>query len=318
MLDTNYIETLLKGMDGLEFQKYCVNFLRKKYGGAFQEVAAMGPLGDGGKDGYVFETREYFAISSWSRNIAFKINSDFKNCMDKNLEVKKFIFVTNRKIGPKECDIMDKIRLEYADIKIETFSHRDIAIELIKFPEREVMAILGKQVPFFDDRTIYFEECMEKQITFTLWDSIKDSMHLYLSSTVFIAIFCVLFFFVESDWAKTLCFVLIACLMLLYMHYNIESLRNYKYAHKILYFLFSDKFRLRDEVILDEETHITVRRNSAWNYTINKRSIDCIKRGCNSKVFIYTNEDGSLIGRCDKDKINHIYRVDNNFYGEVL
>jgi hypothetical protein len=29
MLDTEYIETVLKGKDGLEFQKYCVNFLKK-------------------------------------------------------------------------------------------------------------------------------------------------------------------------------------------------------------------------------------------------------------------------------------------------
>jgi hypothetical protein len=52
----------------------------------------MGPLGDGGKDGYVFETREYFAMSTWSENIAAKINNDFKNCVDKNLEVKKVHF----------------------------------------------------------------------------------------------------------------------------------------------------------------------------------------------------------------------------------
>lgn len=43
MLDTEYIETVLKGKDGFEFQKYCENYLRKKYGGAFQEVAEKAP-----------------------------------------------------------------------------------------------------------------------------------------------------------------------------------------------------------------------------------------------------------------------------------
>jgi hypothetical protein len=318
MLDTEYIENVLKGKDGLEFQKYCVNFLRKKYGGAFQEVESMGPLGDGGKDGYVFETREYFAMSSWSENIATKIRNDFNNCLAKNLEVKKFIFVTNRKIGPKECDIMDEIRLQYPDIKIEVLSHKDIAKDLINYSQREVLAMLGKPVPFFDDKTVYFEECLERQVTFTLWESVKDSMHLYIIWIIFVGLFAVSFFLVEANWGKTLCFVVISGLMLVYMHYNIDSLRNYKYAHKILYLLLFDKLRILDEVVLDEGTHLTIRRNSVWNFTINRRSVDCTKRGCTGKVFLTNQEDGTLVGRCEKDKINHIYKVDKNFYGELL
>lgn len=42
MLDTEYIEIILKGKEGLEFQKYSESFLRKKYGGDFQEVGVKG------------------------------------------------------------------------------------------------------------------------------------------------------------------------------------------------------------------------------------------------------------------------------------
>lgn len=318
MLDTEYIENILKGKDGLEFQKCGANYLRKKYGGAFQEVASMGPLGDGGKDGYVLETREYFAMSTWSDNIATKIKNDYKNCMDKNLEVKKFIFVTNRKIGPKECDVIDELKLGNQDIKIETLSHRDIAKALIEYPQREVLAILGKPVSFYDDKTVYFEECSEKQRTFTLWESIKDSTHVYLTGVVFLTLFCVTFFYFRSDWAKTICIFVIMALMCLYMLLNMNSLRKYKYAHKILYLMVTGRLQVHNEVLLDEDTHLTIRRNSVWNFTVNQRSINCIKRGCHGKVFLNTQEDGSLIGKCEKDKINHTYRVDNNFYGELL
>lgn len=294
MLDIEYIENILKGKDGLEFQKCCANYFRKRYGGTFQEVASMGQLGDGGKDGYVFETREYFAMSTWSDNIATKIKNDYKNCMDKNLEVKKFIFVTNRKIGPKECDVIDELKLGNQDIKIETLSHRDIAKELIDYPHREVLAILGKPISFYDDKTVSYEEFKEKQITFTLWESIKDSMHLYLATLIFVGVFCGSFFYVTGAWAKTILFIAIASLMLVYMHYNIDSLRKYKYAHKILYLLLTDKLRIHDEVLLGEGRHLTIRRNSAWSFTLNKRSINCIKRGCNGKVFLHTQEEGAL------------------------
>jgi len=318
MLDIEYIENILKGKDGLEFQKCGANYLRKKYGGAFQEVSSMGPLGDGGKDGYVLETREYFAMSTWSDNIATKIKNDYKNCIDKNLEVKKFIFVTNRKIGPKECDVIDKLNLGNHDIKIETLSHRDMAKALIEYPQREVLAILGKPVSFYDEKTVYFEECMDRQLTFTLWESIKDSMHVYLATVFFVVVFCTSFFYVKAEWAKTLCFIVVAALMCLYMLLNINSLRKYKYAHKILYLMVTGKLQPQNEVLLNEGRHLTIKRNSTWNFTINKRSINCIKRGCSSKVFLYTQEDGTMIGRCEKDKLNHTYRVDNNFYGELL
>lgn len=318
MLDTEYIETVLKGKDGFEFQKYCENYLRKKYGGVFQIVASKGRLGDGGKDGYVSDTKEYFAMSTQSARIATKIKKDFKNCMDYNLDVKRFIFVTNRETGPKECEAIDELKMQHPDIGIEILSHRDIAKELIHYPQREVLAILGKPVPFFEDKTVYFAACAEKQKTFTLLESIKDSMHSYLATIIFTGIFCGSFFYVRANWAKTICFVVIAGLMWSYMYFNINSIRKYKYAHKILYLLLSDQLRVQDEVLLNGNTHLTIRRNSAWNFTVNKRSVDCIKRGCNSKVFLNKHEDGTLIGRCEKDKINHTYRVDNNFYGEFI
>lgn len=238
MLDSQYIETVLNGKDGFEFQKYCENYLRKKYGGEFQEVAAKGRLGDGGKDGYVCDTKEYFAMSTQSAHIATKIKNDFKSCIDHNLDVKKFIFVTNQQIGPKECDAIDELKMKHPDIEIETISHLDIAKDLINYPQREVLEILGKPVPFFDDKTVYFAECTEKQKTFTLWESIRNSMHIYLATIIFTAVFCISLFYVTTEWVLTICVLVNLGLMSLYIHFNINSIRKYKYATKFYTYCF--------------------------------------------------------------------------------
>lgn len=317
MLDTEYIEIILKGKEGLEFQKYSENFLRKKYGGDFQEVGSKGRRGDGGKDGYVRRTREYFAISSRGTALPDKIRSDFENCIKKNLHVEKFIFVSNQKIGPAECDVIDELQRGYPDIKIETMSHRHIAKELISYPKRDVLAILGRPVNYLEEDTVYFAEDPEKSICFTLWESIKDSSPLYAVWTALVFLFVGSTLYFMSEVAMMITFLIIVGLLLLYMRYNSASLKRYKFAHQIIYLILSGRLNAGQEVILNENLHLTIYWQSGWTFTIKRRAANCIKRGCNGKIYLYKTEHNTMIGRCERDQSNHTYNVDNNFYGEL-
>lgn len=313
-LDTEYIETVLKDKKGLEYQKYIENFLRKKYGGEFQEVASKGRLGDGGKDGYIRSTREYFAISSQENDLPGKIRRDFMNCIRKNLLVEKFIFVSHQKIGPRECDVIDQLQLHYPDIKIETMNARRIAKELIHFPKSDILAVLGKPVPFLDSNSIYFHEDKEKTVSFTLWESIKDSISVYIAVTVVCGLFCGISFYFMTESAMMLAFLGSLTLLFVYYKLSMKSLKNFKYAHKIIYLLFTDRLRRRGETILDENRHLNVSWDDGWNFSFRYRSAGCIRRGCSGKVYLYNTEVNTFIGRCEKDGINHTYRVDGNFY----
>ncbi|KPE49086.1 hypothetical protein [Chryseobacterium indologenes] len=184
MLDLEYIETVLKAKEGFEFQRYSVRYLRNKHGYDFQAVDSKGRLGDRGKDGYIFKTREFFAMSSQVKNLSDKVRRDFKNCMEKNLEVLIFTFVTNQKIGPKECDTRDALQRQYPDTEFRFLQHGDIAAELLLLSNREILIILRKSVPILADNTIYFKENIEKQMSFTLLESVKDSLPWYLAAIV--------------------------------------------------------------------------------------------------------------------------------------
>lgn len=316
-MDTEYIETVLKDKKGLEFQKYVENFLRKKYVGEFQQVDSKGKLGDGGKDGYIRSTREYFAISSQEDDLPRKIRRDFMSCVNKNLLVNKFIFVSYQKIGPKECDVLDQLQLNYPDIKFETMNVRHIAKEMVHFSKRDVLAVLGKPLPFLDPNIIYFHEEREKRVSFTLWESAKDSVPVYIAVAVVCGLFCGISLHYMTESAMLLAFV--GSLALLFVYYKLgkKSLKNFKYAHKIVFLILTDRLRRGGETILNENFHLTVSWDQGWNFSIRHRSADCIKKGCSGKVYLYNTEVNTFIGRCEKDDINHTYNVDRNFYADL-
>lgn len=82
--------------------------------------------------------------------------------------------------------------------------------------------------------------------------------------------------------------------------------------------MLGDKFPVGKEVLFDEQTHFSILRDAPWHFTFNRGSADCIKKGCCGKVYLYKSEKYNLIGRCNKDNINHVYRVDSNLYGDLL
>ncbi len=91
-----------------------------------------------------------------------------------------------------------------------------------------------------------------------------------------------------------------------------------KFPLKILYLIFSGKLGVGKEVLFDSKPFISIYRDSLWSFTFRRRIASCLKEGCCGSVYLYTDKNYGIIGKCEKDKNNHIYRVDNNFYGELI
>lgn len=185
-------------------------------------------------------------------------------------------------------------------MEVRVLDHINIANELIDFPERELLKLLGKSVPILQDHTLFFKENHEKQMSFTLQQSLNDSMHLYAVLLISSIMMGGILFYFSAEWVQTILVLVLLSGLWFYIKFKIDSLKKYKYAHKILYLLISNTFRVGDEALLGEDRHTTIRRNSDWNFTINERSANCIKKGCSAKVYLYRSESNTFVGRCEK------------------
>ncbi|REC61781.1 hypothetical protein DRF65_13665 [Chryseobacterium pennae] len=314
-MEKDFIRNLLAGHGGFNFQDACERYLIVKYGKEFVPITKNGNEGDGGRDGYCYDTGEYFAISSRA-HVAAKIRSDFASCMSYEHPVSMFTFITNRGIRPKDSLVLDELKRDNPGIEIGILRHVEIAVEMTTMSSEQIEYILGQPLPYRRDKTVYFK--IGKFIgPFSISQSVKDSMHAYLLMATSCLILGFTFFYFTTDWARTICFTTLFGLMFLYMHLNKDSIKKYKYAHKILYLVLSEKLPVGGEVLLSGESHITVRRNEKWNFTINERYCECIRTGCTGHVLLHKSPEGTFMGRCDKDKINHTYNVDSNFYGNM-
>ncbi|MNY40414.1 hypothetical protein D3C86_1751570 [compost metagenome] len=122
----------------------------------------------------------------------------------------------------------------------------------------------------------------------------------------------------SNEWVWKMSMMSLLCALPIFLYFYKEKLKKTKFPHKILYLILGEKLPVEREVLFDEQTHISIRRNGPWHFTFNKRSADCIKKGCCGKVYLYRSEEYNLVGRCENDKINHVYKVDGNFYGDLL
>lgn len=317
-MELDIIELLLEGKYGLEFQVYCERYFDAIYGPTFHRVAHNGNKGDGGKDGYIYGTEEYFAISSRG-DVEQKLKQDFINCVIKNFGVKIFYYVTNRISTSEEIDEANKLRRNNPDIRIIIITHKHIALELFEMPKRKIQTILCRTVDFSDDDTIYFKADEDKKVSRTLLESLKESYPYYLGNAIFVlmvvGILCWLF---PDERALNIFLISSLCIVLLFVIFCKKRFQTPKFTHKILHLIMGEKFPVGREVLFDEDLHTTILRNEGWHFTFNKRSADCIKKGCSGKVYLYKSEKYPFIGRCEVDHISHVYKVDSNFYGDLL
>jgi hypothetical protein len=317
-MEIDLIELLLEGKHGFEFQYYCERYFDAIYGTDFHRVAQDGNKGDGGKDGYLYERKEYFAISSRT-DVETKMKQDFINCVTKNHNVEIFNFVTNRISTSEELALVDKLRIDNPYIRIVVTTHKHIAAEIRKMPINQIETILCRSLGFKEKTSIFFKEEEKRKISVTFRESMQNS-YLYYIMIAFIFLSCIGVFslFYNNEWAWKISMMAILCSITVFLYFNKERLKKTTFPHKILYLVMGDKFHVDEEVLFDEQTNVSIRRNAPWHFTFNRRSADCIKKGCCGKVYLYKSEKYNMIGRCEKDGINHIYKVDSNFYGELL
>ncbi|AZA99133.1 hypothetical protein EG359_05735 [Chryseobacterium joostei] len=314
-MEKDFIRNLLAGQEGFNFQDACERYLIIKHGKDFIPITPNGREGDGGRDGYCLSTGEYFAMSS-REDVHKKIREDFANCMSYEHPVSIFTFITNRGIRPKDSLVLDELKRDNPGIEIGIVRHSEIAVEMTDMSTEYIEYILGQPLPYRRGNTVYFR--ISKFVgPFTLSRSLIDSLHFYILLAVSCSLLGACFYYFSSEWERSLSFTALIGLMFTYMYYNKNSLKQYKYAHKILYLLLTDKLRVGNEVLLNEDSHITICRNAVWKFTINERSAKCLRTGCSGHVLLYKSPAGTFIGRCNKDKINHTYNVDNNFYGNM-
>lgn len=318
-MEIDIVEMLLHGKHGYEFQDYSERYFDAIYGVDFQRVAHNGRKGDGGKDGYISQTKEYFAISSRS-DVEIKIKQDFVNCVTKNWNVKIFNFVTNRIYNSDELAVVDKLRMDNPGIKINVMTHKHMAAKIREMPKQRMMTILCRSLDYKDDNTVFFKVNEKKQVSFPFSQSIKDSYPYYLMViTILVLTFGIGIYYIYSSNEKVwkISMMGLLCSIPLLFYFLGERLKKTKFPHKILYLVLGEKLPVDQEVLFNEQG-LSIRRNASWHFTFNKRYADCIKKGCCGKVYLYRSEKYDLMGRCEFDKVNHVYKVDRNFYGELL
>ncbi|MGK6342477.1 hypothetical protein ACMGDK_09575 [Chryseobacterium sp. DT-3] len=319
-MEIDLIEMLLEGKHGIEFQDYCERYFDAIHGTDFQRVAPYGSKGDGGKDGYIPNTKEYFAISSRS-DVKTKLRQDFISCVTKNYKIDIFNFVTNRISSSDELDMVERLKLDNPGIKINIITHKHIAAKIMQMPRQQIRTILCRSLDFQDDNSVFFAADETKMESFPFWQSVKDSYFYYLMVvSLFVLVIGIgMYYLITSNehvWKISM--ISLLCILPVFLYFYKDRLQKTKFPHKILYLVLGEKLPVDREVLFDEQSHISIRRNAPWHFTFNKRSADCIKKGCFGKVYLYRSERYNLIGRCENDKINHVYKVDGNFYGDLL
>lgn len=317
-MEIDYIETVLRGKERFEFQEYCERYLSLKYND-FKRVATNGRDGDGGKDGYCISSKEYFAISS-NKEVNKKLEYDLRNCLMKNDDVEKFTFITNRVETVRDLEIVKKLKDEYPNIKINVLTYKNIAKDIVKMSERDIEFVLNRKISLpIQYTTIFFEEDELKRESFSMKQSFTDSILYYKVMIIsIVVIFALSFVFSRNQVVSLIVLMIYICLVMVFIHFNKERIMNTKFPLKILCLIFSGKLKVGKEVLFDNKSFYSISRVSLWSFTFRKRTSNCLKEGCCGRVYLYNDKNYGIIGKCEIDKSNYIYRVDNNFYGELI
>lgn len=317
-MQIDHIEEIIRGKERHEFQDYCERFLRINYGNDFRRIIPNGRDGDGGKDGYCYGTKEYFAISS-RKDTNKKIKDDFENCIKNNSDIKKITFITNRVLTSKDWEVVDNFKTENPKIEFGVLTYKDLASDIARMSLTDIEIILNRKITFPDQKTSFFEEDVSKRESFTLMQSLSDSLFYYIFVLSSLILLMVIFFvFSKNEILRATMIVITPFLIYIGMVKYKKRISKTKFPLRIISLILSGELRVGQEVLFVNKIHFSIYRDSLWGFSFRKRSTNCIKTGCCGKVYLHLDKSHNIIGKCEKDRINHTYKVDNNFYGELL
>lgn len=130
------IEDRIFNLFGDHFQIFCDYFLMKFFPDDYIPVRAGGQRGDEKNDGYCPKQRIFFQCHAGRgeevNKVTSKITNDFKGCLIKHPDVKKWIYLTNdnKLTGQIESHI-DSLRLTNKQVELESWGGIKIAEEMI-------------------------------------------------------------------------------------------------------------------------------------------------------------------------------------------
>ncbi len=140
------IEDKISQLTGNEFQDFCDRLFLKLYPDDYTPVRAGGPKGDMKNDGYCPKARTFFAAfgtrSAKIADIKSKIKSDLVGCLEKQSDVKKWVFITNDTLVGEVEAFIDELRVTHNPLVIEILGHKKITEEILKLPDEDIEYII--------------------------------------------------------------------------------------------------------------------------------------------------------------------------------
>ena len=132
--DPKIIDDYIKSIEYYYFQDFCDRLLLTLYPEEYVPVRAGGRNGDMKNDGYCYASRAFFQAHATrgesAKQTKIKIESDLKGCLEKWKDVLKFVYITNDTLIGEVENHVDKLRVKFPDIKIETWGHKRLTSEI--------------------------------------------------------------------------------------------------------------------------------------------------------------------------------------------
>jgi hypothetical protein len=139
-------EDRIKALEGSNFQAFCDRLLLKLFPNDYTAVRAGGNKGDLSNDGYCPKSRTFYAAHATRGEKGAKIKEKLKNdlvgCLEKQHDVKRWIFLTNDTLIGSIAKYVDDLRREFEGVEIETWNIATIVEKLLGLNEADVEHIL--------------------------------------------------------------------------------------------------------------------------------------------------------------------------------
>ena len=141
------IENRITTLEGDNFQRFCNRMLLKLFPEDYTSVRAGGPKGDMKNDGYCVIKRIFFAAHATRGESAAatkkKIATDLHGCLKKQINVEKFIYLTNDTLtGEVQAFVDQDLRLKHSELNIETWDHQKITERILCLSLDEINYVL--------------------------------------------------------------------------------------------------------------------------------------------------------------------------------
>ena len=172
------VEDNIKSIDSHLFQDFCDRLLLKLFPNDFTPVRAGGSHGDMKNDGYCYLDRIFFQAHA-SRGesavrIKKKIETDLKGCLEKQQDVKTFIYLTNDTLIGENENFIDGLR-KIHNIKIETWGHKKLADKISDIKEiSDIEYIIDRKLIEYEKNIV--EEQKDYGIIEEIFDFIFDKL----------------------------------------------------------------------------------------------------------------------------------------------